>query len=455
MMIKDNSKYVRKNDLFICTHSDYSDKHDYINDAIEKKVGCIIVDKNLYGKGVPTIRVNNTNDTFAQIYEDYFNHPLDDIILIGVTGTDGKTSVSLMLYQLLNIFDTAAYIGTNGFIYNDNKITTNNTTPTLDNLYKFFDICRNNNIKYIVMEVSSEGLLHNRCHNIVFNRSIFTNITIDHLNIHKNFNNYLNSKLKLFKQTNGFSILNIDDSNYVNFKKNCKNSFSYGLDKKADFRFFDIQEYEDYTIFKLKFKNNIYTIKSPYLGKFNVYNIVSCIALLYSLNKNIDNIINMIKYLKPIDGRVNIIKFKNYEVVLDYAHTTYATYNILNLFSNRKKGRLITVVGCAGGREKSKRKEIGSLVCKYSDKVYFTTDDPRYENPYSIFKDMISDNEYNNYYFIKNRKKAIYKALDNACDNDIVLILGKGIDNYMAIKNKYKKYCDLDVINKYKKKKKL
>lgn len=455
MNIKDNSKFIKKSDLFICTHSDLSDKHDYIDDAISKKASCIIVDKNLYSRCVPTIRVNNTNDTYAQICEDYFGHPLDDIILIGVTGTDGKTSVALMIYQILNIFDSAAYIGSNGFIYNDIKINTSNTTPSLKDSYNYFSICRKNNIKYVIMEASSEGLLHNRCHKIIFNGSVLTNITMDHLNIHKNFDNYLHSKMKLFMQTDGYSILNIDDENYLNIKKICKKYYSYGQDKKADFRFYDIEEYDTYTTFKLKFKSNTYNVKSPYIGIFNVYNIVSSIALLYSLDKDINKIINMIKYLKPIDGRVNIIKFKNFDVVLDYAHTSNATESILKLFYKRKKGKIITVVGCAGGREKSKRCEIGDLVCKYSDVVYFTTDDPRYEKPINIYKDMISDTIYNNYIFIKNRKKAIKKALKDANENDIVLILGKGIDNYMAVKNKRKKYCDLDVINKYKKKKKL
>lgn len=451
MNIKNNSKEIKKNDIFICTHDNICDRHNYISDAVKNNAKTIIVDENLYSLDVPTIRVNNTNDTYYQIFNDYYKHPLDDIVLIGITGTDGKTSVATIIYQLLNNFYNTAYIGTNGFKYNDKYIKLKNTTPDLASLFKYFAICRDNKIKYVVMEVSSEGLLHNRCHNINFNRSIFTNITVDHLNVHKNFNNYLNSKIKLFKQTNGLSILNKDDLSYKKIKKHCMKYITYGLNKNCNYRFYDIENFSNYTLFKLKYKNNIYKIKSPYIGIFNVYNLVASIALINSFGINISDIIKYIPNLNDVDGRINIIKFEKFNVIIDYAHTINATYEVLNLFYNNKKGRLITVVGCAGGRDKSKRSKIGELVTSYSDKVYFTMDDPRYEDVYDIYKDMINNVSSNNYEFIKNRKKAIKKALNNALDDDTILILGKGKDDYMLIKNKYKKYSDYQVVKNYQK----
>ncbi len=454
MFIKNNSKNINKNDLFICTHDSFSDKHDYINDAIKRKASAVIIDKDLYGLSVPAIKVGNTNDTYYQIYNDFYKKPLSNIVLIGITGTDGKTTVAEMVYQLLNCFYDTAYIGTNGFKYKNKVIKTKNTTPDLCELFNYFNICKENNIKFIVMEASSEGLLHNRCHNIEFNRSIFTNITLDHLNVHKSFKNYLDSKLKLFRQTKGISILNRDDRYFNKFRKVCRKYITYGLNKNSSYHFYDIKRIDNFTNFKLKYKNKIYEIKSPYLGIFNVYNLVSVIALLNTLNIDIYKIIPLINEMKPIDGRMNLVKFEKFDVVIDYAHTIKATYEILNLFYQRKRGRIITIVGCAGGRDKSKRSTIGQLVCAYSDYVYFTMDDPRYENPFDIYNDMVVDIKSNNYCYIKNRKKAIKKALDEALDNDIVLILGKGKDDYMLVKNKYKKYSDYNVVKSYQKSKK-
>lgn len=451
MNIKTNSKYVKKHDIFICTHDELEDRHKYIKDV--KNASAIIVDKDIEKQGkIPLIKVKNTNDALFDIYNKYYENPLNDLNIIAVTGTDGKTTTSCIIKDLLENFEETAYLGTNGFIYKGKKITTKNTTPAINTILKHAFTLKEENIKNLVMETSSEGLLHNRCQNLRFKRAIITNVTGDHLNIHKTFENYLNSKLKLFKllEKDGIAIINTDDISYNYIKKMKLNTISYGTKKHADYKIENIKEEKNKTIFNLKHKNKIYKIESPLLGKFNVYNLTSAIACLNSLDIDIYNIIENIKNIKPISGRMNIFHTKKgAQIILDYAHTLKSTTEILEFANKTKAGKIITVVGSAGGREKEKRKDIGKVVTDLSDEVIFTMDDPRYEKVENIIKDLTKNCTKNNYISIKRRKKAIKTAIKEANQNDLILILGKGTDNYMAIKNKYKKYNDLKVIKKY------
>ena len=449
-MIKNNSKYVKKDDIFICTHDEYEDRHKYIKDI--KKASAIIVDKDIKVNNIPIIKVNNTNDTFFQIYNELYNEPIKNLNLIGITGTDGKTTTAYIIKELLDNIKNTAYLGTIGLLYKNEKIDTPNTTVGIDKFLEYASILKKENINNLVMEVSSEGLLHNRCDNLKFKRTIITNVTGDHLNIHKTFENYLNSKLKLFNllDKNGIAIVNIDDISYKYIKNKKIKTLTYGLNKKADYRIIDYKLTRNKTIFNIKHKNKIYKIESPLLGKFNIYNLTSAIATINSLGIDIESIIEYIKKLEPIPGRLNVFKTKKgASLILDYAHTINATKSILEFANNTKKGSIITVVGCAGGREKEKRKDIGKIVTEGSNKVIFTMDDPRYEKVKDIVNQMLQEVQTNNFIYIKNRKKAIKKAIDMAKENDTILVLGKGTDNYMAIKNKYKKYNDLNIIKKY------
>lgn len=450
-MIKNNSKYIKKNDIFIATHTLLEDRHFYINDAINKGASLIITDKDINHIKAPYIKVHNTNKTYYEIYNNLYNKPFDNIKLIGITGTDGKTTSSYITYQLLNNFYKTAYLGTNGLIYNNKNISTKNTTPDIKTILEIGKELKENNVKYLVMEASSEGLLNNRLEGLSFYIKGLTSISKDHLNIHKSLKNYIYSKLKLFKNNkNGYSILNRNDKYYKLFKKNSKNVITYGEKLFSNYRIKDIKIYYNYTTFKLRHRFKTHYIKSPYVGSFNVYNLTLAIVILNKLGIKLDNVIKCIKSLKPTEGRVNFLEYgQNYKIILDYAHTSYATEEILKFASSIKKNRIITVLGCAGGRYKEKRKEIGSIASKYSDVVIFTMDDSRFEKLDDIFKDIIEGVTKDNYLLIRNRKKAIYKALNLSRKDDVVLILGKGIDNYMAIKDKYYKYSDLKVIDKY------
>ena len=451
MNIKTNSKYVKKNDIFICTHDEFDNRHKYIKDI--KNASAIIIDEEPKTKTkIPLIKVKNTNDTLFDIYNLYYDKPLKNLNLIGVTGTDGKTTTSIIIKELLNNYYETAYLGTNGFHHKEKCEKTKNTTPGIDTLLKYANILKKEKIKYLVMETSSEGLLHNRCQNLKFKRTIITNVTGDHLNIHKTFENYLNSKLNLFDllEKNQIAIINADDISFEKIISKNINYLSYGQNKISDYQISNIEEYEDKTNFTLTNNNKTYNITSPLLGKFNVYNLSAAIACINSLDIEIEEIIKYIPHLEKISGRVNTLKNKKgAKIILDYAHTFNATKEILTYANKIKKGKIITVVGAAGGREKEKRKHIGKLVSDLSDEVIFTMDDPRYEKVSNINKELEQNIIKNNFINIINRKKAIKTAIKKGNKNDLILILGKGTDNYMAIKNKYKKYNDLKIIKKY------
>ncbi len=448
-MIKTNSKSVKKHDIFLCTHDKQEDRHKYIDNI--KKASAIIIDKDINKHtNIPLIKVNNTNDTLFQIYNDYYSKPLKDINIIGITGTDGKTTTAYLIREILNKKENTAYLGTLGLIYKDKLIQTPNTTVSIDKLLEYANILKKENIKNLVMELSSEGLLHNRCKNIKLNEAIITNVTSDHLNVHKTYNNYLKEKLKIINllKENKPLITNMDDNSYKYIKR--KQVITYGQNKKATYRISNITETSTKTYFNLKYKNKTYQIESNYLGKFNAYNITAAIIAAHQTEIDIQEIVKIVTDIKPVPGRMNTyVTKKKSIIILDYAHTVNATKNILEFANKVKKGNIITVLGAAGGRDKEKRKEIGKLVTDNSQKVIFTMDDPRYEKVKDIVNDMIKDTTKNNYIYIKNRKKAIKYAINNSKENDIVLILGKGTDNYMAIKNKYKKYNDLKQIKKY------
>ena len=454
MNIKTNSKQVKKNDIFVCIHDEKEDRHKYIKDI--KKASAIIIDKEQNNKNnIPLIKVNNTNDTLFQIYNSYYNNPLKNLNIIGITGTDGKTTTAYLIKEILNKKEETAYLGTLGFIYKDKIIKTNNTTVSIDKLLKFANILKKENIKNLVMEVSSEGLLHNRCNHVLFNQIIITNITKDHLNIHKTYNNYLNTKLKIINhlKKDGIAIINKDDNSYKEINKVLKKKhikkITYGKNK-SNMQISNIKETYKKTSFNIKIKSNNYKIETNLLSKVNVYNIVPALIAVNNMGISIEEIINIIKSIKQVPGRLNtFITKKESIIILDYAHTVNATKNILEFANNIKKRNIITVVGCAGGRDKEKRKEIGQIVTNKSNIVIFTMDDPRYEKVKDIIKDMTKELKKNNYIYIKNRKKAIKHAINISKRDDLILILGKGTDNYMAIKNKYKKYNDLKQIKKY------
>ena len=443
--IKTNSKDIEKGDMFVCVKGVNEDRHNYILDAIEKGCSCLIVDRG-DSYSVPFIKVKDTNKELGKVSKKFYGYD-DSLKTIGVTGTDGKTTTSLIVRDMLS---NCGYIGSNGVISEKVNLDTNNTTPDLNLLYKYLSMFKEEKLDYVSMETSSEGLLHNRVYGIKFDVGVLTNVSEDHLNVHKTLSNYLNCKIKLFEniKEDGYAILNKDDRFYDKFKENCScNIFSYGKDKESDLVINSFVEKIDGTSISFVYKNNLYELESPLKGEYNVYNLMGAFGVLICLGLSVEEIILRVKNIKQVEGRCEVFNYNNFKVVLDYAHTENGLRSILSFLNKVKNKRIITVTGSAGGREHEKRKGMGEVVQELSDLVIYTMDDPRYEKVLDIINDMIVKDK-DNYMIIEDREEAIKKAFELAKEDDIILIAGKGRDNYMAIEDKKIKYCDYDVIKK-------
>lgn len=439
--IVDDSRLVRDGYIFVATKGFNVDHFDHIKDAIDNGCVFLIVDREI-NFSFPHIIVDNIDEYYKNICLKFYDINLDDFSFIGITGTDGKTTTATIISRLI---PNSAYIGTNGLTINGETISTSNTTPCISELYRDLKKIKDSHIKTVVIEVSSEALLHNRVDNIKFDIIGFTNITGDHLNIHGSFENYKKCKMKLLDliKDDSYVVINGDDVNLQGIK--CKNMYSFGK-KNVNFTIINISYVNKNVLIVLKYKGIEYSITSPLKGEYNVYNVVMAfiISLLYGVDSN--ELISNIKKLTPISGRCEVLDFgQDYTIILDYAHTINGIENILNTFKDYNK--IITVTGCAGGREKSKRPIIGNMVISKSDIAIFTMDDPRNENVDTIIDEMVGESS--DYIRIIDREEAINYALSIACKEDVVLILGKGRDNYMAIGDKKVKYNDYEVIKRY------
>ncbi len=439
--IKTNSKDINKGDIFVCALGNY-DKNIYINDAIDKSCSFIVTNIDINDK-VDYLKVDNPNLYLKKMLDEKYEYPLLNKTLIGVTGTDGKTTVVTIIRDMLN----GASIGTNGLEFNEFNKNLCNTTPNLVELYECFDIINKNNIKVISMEVSSESYLTNRIPYLLFDIGIFLNISKEHLDKHKSFDNYLMCKKKLLLNSK-IKIINRDDSHFTKIVKGLGNYLTFGK-KKSDLQIINYHLYIDKTEITFKYQKKKYYVISPLLGEYNIFNLAAAIITLLGLGYDIEDVIKRIKNIKNPKGRMELLRVNNKLVMIDYAHTIKATERILNFLNKFYHKKIITVVGCAGGRYKEKRPLIGKSVLKFSKMVIFTSDDPRWDDPNDIISEMIGKSKNKNYYIEIDREKAIKKALDIVGKNEILLILGKGRDNYMAIYDEIINYSDIDVLKKY------
>lgn len=450
MSIQVDSRKIKKGDTFVAIKGLTIDGHDFIEKAIENGATKIIAEKGNYS--VDTEIVDDTRLYLANYLKEQYNEKLSKIKFIGLTGTNGKTTSCYLIYQALNLLGKkTAYIGTIGF-YVDGKVRDlDNTTPDLIELYQMFDYCVENQVEVIAMEVSSHALELGRVLGIEFDFACFTNLTQDHLDFHKTLDNYKNSKIKLFDNLkNGkYAIINGDDPHYLDFCLENNTNVIYGFNKESDFRIIDYNLFIDSVSFSFVFENEKYDIKINIPGKYNIYNYMNLLIILNKMGYSIEKIIEISENLNAPSGRFETIKHNNSIIVIDYAHTPDAVINIIDNVSEYKKGKIITIIGCGGNRDKTKRPIMGKIATDKSDFVIFTNDNPRFEDEKEIMNDIVSDLEKNNYIIEYDRQKAIEKAIDLLNDDDILLILGKGHEDYQIIGDKKIHSSDLEIANNY------
>ena len=447
--LKTDSRKVKKGDTFIAIRNVATDGHDFINQAIENGASKIICEEGNYD--VETILVDDTRKYLQDyLYNNYYSE-IKDLNLIGVTGTNGKTTICYLVYQMLTLLGKkCAYIGTIGFYYGNTKKILNNTTPDIDLLYEMLLEAKENGCEYVVMEVSSHALDKNRVYGLEFDEVAFTNLTQDHLDYHKTLENYANAKKKLFYKTrnNKIAVLNGDDEYVTKFineeNKNIIISKNRGdlLIKKTNLSHLN-------TSIKFNYENKDYDVLIKMVGSYNVYNYLTALLLVNKLGFEIDDIIKITSKLNAPNGRMEKIEYKTNSIFIDYAHTPDAVINVLKSADEYKKGRIITIIGCGGDRDRTKRPIMGKAAEDYSDFVIFTNDNPRTEDEKQIMNDILNGLNKENHEVIFDREEAIKKGINMLQENDILMILGKGHEDYQIIGKEKIHFSDKEIVNKY------
>jgi UDP-N-acetylmuramoyl-L-alanyl-D-glutamate--2,6-diaminopimelate ligase len=436
--IQFDSREVGENDLFVAIKGTLTDGHKYIEKALELGANCIVCEnlpENL-SKGTTYVQTPDPQSALAIMAANYYDNPSKSINLVGVTGTNGKTTVSSLLYQL---FRKAGYstglISTIKIRVDDQVYPTKHTTPDPLVINKYLAEMRDAGASYCFMEVSSHGLDQKRTDGLVFSGAIFTNLTHDHLDYHKDFAEYRNVKKRLFDQLDkkAFALTNVDDKNGGFMLQNTQAAKKgYALKTYTDYRGQLLEQQFDGQLIKI----NDNEIWSRLIGGFNTYNLLAVYATAELLGLEAMEILRIISDLESVDGRFQYYKSPTgVTAIVDYAHTPDALKNVLRTIEELRTGNenVITVVGCGGDRDRSKRPVMGHIASEMSDTVIFTSDNPRSEDPATIINEMEAGVEIQNQrklLSVVDRAQAIKTACRLAQDKDIVLVAGKGHETY-------------------------
>lgn len=430
---ENDSRKVTKGQTFIAIKGLTVDGHNYINKAIENGASKIICEKDL-DINIPYEKVNNTSEYQKQLLFKEYSNILDKLTIIGITGTNGKTTSCYLIYQMLEQLGIdVAYIGTLGFYHKDEHIELNNTTPDILVIYKLLVKAQEKGCRVVIMEVSSQALSYDRLYGIKFSLIGFTNLTEDHLDYHETMENYLNAKLLILNHLTDDAkiIVNADDENHLSFKKEKHEFIKFGTN--GDYKLLDFKTNPSNTDLNFEYNNVKYRVTIPLNSKFNIYNYLTMLSIINQYGININDIIENTHILKAPKGRCETYQVKEGFAVVDYAHTPDAVSKVITAYNEIKKNNVITIIGCGGDRDPKKRPIMGEIATNLSDFVIFTNDNPRTEDPINIMNDILSGVKKDNYKVIYDRKTAIKEGLDMLKKDDIILVLGKGHENYQII----------------------
>lgn len=443
LKIENDSKKIKKDYMFIAEKGFTVDGHDYIKEAVDNGAVAIVIQEEIQvNYDITVIKVKDSIEAMAKFSGNFYKKPWEKLNVIGITGTNGKTSTTYLLKSILDRNNhITGVIGTNGALVNKETINIPNTTPNSliihETLYKMLE----EKVEDCIMEVSSHALDLNRVKYMEFDIGVFTNLSKDHLDYHKTVEEYFNSKLKLFLKTKRYNIINIDDTHgqkIVEMVRDRVGLLTYGIKNKADIFATDVE----FTLSKVEFNLNTpkgkrkITLNTP--GEFSIYNALAAASVAYAYNVEFDIIKNGLESLKGVRGRFEVVQTNtDYTVIIDFAHTADGLEKVLTVIDQFAKGRKIVVFGAGGNRDKSKRPEMGKTVGKHADLSIVTSDNPRFEESEKIVDDVIKGvlKSKGEYVKIVDRKEAIKYALDNAKKNDIILLAGKGHETYTIIKD--------------------
>ena len=435
MKFETNSKKVKKGQIFVAIKGHTVDGHDFIDEAINNGAIKIIAEKEVESS-IPVEIVKSSEEYLKEALKAEYADKINKLRIVGITGTNGKTTTAYLTYQLLNLLnEKTAYIGTLGFICNDNIIETDNTTPNILTLYSLLLEAIDNGCKTVVMEVSSHSLSYERIYGLHIDIAAFTNLTEDHLDYHKTMKNYLEAKLKIlnYLSKNSKLIVNGDDKASKSFINKFGSGRTLGFDENFDYFIKNTNIDAAQTNIEFVFLNKTYNVTTNLTSKFNVYNYITALAIVNNLGYSIDDIIDKTNLLHQPKGRCETYKVNGGYAVVDYAHTPDAVEKVITAYNELKKGKVITIVGCGGDRDPIKRPIMGKIATELSDYVILTNDNPRTEDPQKIMDDILKGVSSDNFEVELDRKLAIKKGIEMLNKDDILLVLGKGHEDYQIL----------------------
>lgn len=449
--IRSDSRKVKPGDIFVALKGISSNGSQYIEDAIKNGASKLIVEAD-GDYSIPYEVVSDSRKYLENYLVSNYNKYLDEMTLIGITGTNGKTTTAFLLYDALNKLGCkCAYMGTIGFYLDEKVYSLPNTSPDVTEVYDMIITAYDAGYRYMTLEISSHGLDMNRLEGINFDYVVFTNLTQDHLDYHKTMGNYALAKQKLFTRlkANGKAIVNGDDKYKEYFLLESNNNITYGFDI-SDYQVIDYDMNQGGTKFTYKHNDKEEFIISNLLGKYNIYNVLVVISILLEMGFLYEDVKNVILKLKSPSGRMDMIKYGTSSIVIDYAHTPDAVEKIIKTMKEVTEGNIYTVFGCTGDRDRTKRPIMMNIVTSLSKFAIVTNDDPHNEDPNQIVNDMLDGIDVSNYEVCLDRRKAIIKGIDLLKDKDSLLILGKGHEEVMIVKNNEKiPFNDRKVVIEY------
>jgi UDP-N-acetylmuramoyl-L-alanyl-D-glutamate--2,6-diaminopimelate ligase len=441
--IENDNRKVTTGSLFICIKGYTVDGHDFAASAVKNGASAVLAEREL-PLNVPVIVVKDTMRSMAVLADAFYGQPSHKLHLIGITGTNGKTTTSHIIEQIFK--DAGQKTGLIGTMYTkigDQVFEVKNTTPESLTLQKTFKKMADENVDTTVMEVSSHALAYGRVHGTDYNVAVFTNLTQDHLDYHKTMEEYRKAKGLLFSQLGNafnhknpkFAILNADDPASEEFSMiTPAHILTYGIDNHADLQAMNITMTASGTSFDLVSPIGTRKVNIQLIGKFSIYNVLASVGAGLVSGLALDDVLASVERVKGVSGRFEVVDAgQDYSVIVDYAHTPDSLENVLKTVQQFAKKRIFCVVGCGGDRDRTKRPLMAKIACEYSTDAIFTSDNPRSEDPEQIIKDMEEGVAGEVYTAIIDRKEAIRHAVSKASEGDVILIAGKGHETYQQI----------------------
>ncbi|MBP3313770.1 MAG: UDP-N-acetylmuramoyl-L-alanyl-D-glutamate--2,6-diaminopimelate ligase [Oscillospiraceae bacterium] len=433
-----DSRTTREKDVYVAIRGYATDGHKYIPQAVERGAAAIVCEEEPQGE-VPYILVKDSRGALADMGANFYSHPTDRLTIIGVTGTNGKTTVTYLLKTILE-HTLGAKVGVIGTIQNligDRALETERTTPESFELQGLFRRMADAGCTHVVMEASSHALYLQRLRGVRFKVGVFTNLTEDHLDFHGTMEEYRKAKEILFRQSS-VAVLNADDPATEEILKSCPAlRLTYGLNAPADLRAEEPELRADSVKMNVLRGANRIPLRLGIPGKFSVYNALAAVGAACALGIPAEKAVNALAGAKGVKGRVEVVPTpnKDYTVLIDYAHTPDGLENVLSSVKGYCKGRLIALFGCGGDRDPYKRPIMGKIGVDLADYVVFTSDNPRTEDPFDILRQVVAGAEGSKtpYTIIENRRAAIRYAMDMAKKDDIIVLCGKGHETYQII----------------------